>query len=317
LNAYENGPYQQKYRSKKTTGLKVVLVFLIVVLLGVGGFFLYVYQLSGKMEYNDVKPDAVQVINTDVENILLVGLDVREAGLDKGRNDLTMVLTIDWQSKKFKLASIMRDSYVTISGHGKNRINTAWYYGGPTLAINTVNKLFGLDMQKYIKVDFFGLARIIDALGGITVPEVTSGEAKEIRKYSYDDSDLKAGKNVKLTGAEAVAYGRVRHTDSDFQRTDRQREVFQLLLNKIFDMGKLELMGKIEGILPNLETNFTKDEIINKAGSVLAAGFDKKISQLRVPVKDAWENKELSSGASVLAIDIAKNKAALKEFIYD
>lgn len=313
MNAYENGPYEGNRKSKKA--LTILLVILILLLLLVGGVFIYIYTMSGNMEYNDVKPDPVPVINNQIENILLVGLDVRDEGSDKGRNDLTMVLTLDFQNKKFKLASILRDSYVSIEGHGKNRINTAYYFGGPTLAINTVNKLFGLDIQKYVKVDFFGLAKIIDALGGITVDEISSGEAAEIRKYSYKKSSVKAGTNVKLNGPEAVAYGRIRHTDNDFKRTDRQRYVFQLLLDKVSGMDKLEMMSRINDILPNLETNFSQEEIINKSVSVLTAGFNRKIEQIQIPVKDSYENADVN-GASVLKIDLAENKKALKEFIY-
>lgn len=313
MNAYENGPYEGSKKPKKA--LKIFLVILILLLLFAGGIFIYFYTLSGNMEFNDVKPDPVPVINNEIENILLVGLDVRDEGSDKGRNDLTMILTLDFQNKKFKIASILRDSYVNIEGHDKNRINTAYYFGGPALAINTVNKLFGLDIQKYVKVDFFGLAKIIDALGGITVDELSKGEAEEIRKYSYKKSSVKAGKNVKLNGPEAVAYGRIRHTDNDFKRTDRQRYVFQQLLDKIFDMGKLDMMTKINDILPNLETNFSRDEIINKSVSVLAAGFSRKIEQMQVPVKDSYENANIK-GADVLKIDLAENKKALKEFIY-
>ena len=318
MNAYIDGPYTEGPYTppqKPKKALKIVLFALIFLLVAAGGVLLYVFVLSGNLEYNDVKADVVPVIDSRVENILLVGLDVRDAGSDKGHNDLTMVLSLDSVNKKFKLSSIMRDSYVPIDGHGQNRINTSYWYGGPKLAMDTVNKLFGLDIQHYIKVDFFGLAKIIDAMGGITVDEITDAQAAQMQKYCYEKTDVKAGKNVKLSGAEAVAFGRIRKMDSDFQRTSRQRDVFQLLVSRMFDLGSVQLMSKVPAILPNLETNFTKDEIVSKATAILAAGYDKKIEQLQIPAKNTYQSANVK-GADVLKVDVLKNKAALKDFIY-
>ncbi len=307
---------EEMISNKKIAALKLFLIILIFLLVVIAGVLLYVFFMAGNVEYNPVKIKSISKINASVENILLIGLDVRKEGSDNGRNDLTMILTLDYVHKKIKLASILRDCYVSVPGHGKGRINTAYVHGGPALAINTVNECFGLDISRYVKVDFFGLAKIIDSLGGITLDELSKEEAWQIRKYSNKKSGVKPGKNVKLNGSEAVAYGRIRKIDSDFQRTGRQRDVFQLLVNKVFDMDKAKLLSRMDDILPNLETNFSRQEIISIALDVLAAGFDKKIKQMQIPVKGSYEDAKIE-GALVLKIDIAKNKNALKSFIYD
>jgi LCP family protein required for cell wall assembly len=308
----------QKPKSRKI--IPVVIGLLVLLLIVGGGLALYIPTLAGKMvadkvEYENVSVDPVQKIDASIENFLLVGLDVRTEGSDSGRNDLTMVLTLDHKNKKIKLTSIMRDSYVEIPGHNKNRINTAYKFGGPGLAINTVNKLFGLDIQKYVKVDFFGLAKIIDLMGGITVDNLTDAQAEQIRKYSYKASDVKGGDNVKLNGSEAVAYGRIRHTDDDFHRTQRQREVFQMLLDKFYKLDNGDKLSTATKALPSLQTNLKEDEITNLIKDFIAAGYDKKMDQLRIPVDGSYKGEKIN-GASVLSVDVDKNKEALQQFIY-
>ena len=80
-----------------------------------------------------------------------------------------MILSIDEKNKKIKMSSIMRDTYVKIKGHGETKINHAYAYGGPQLAIRTLNENFDLDIRNYVTVDFFNLEKIIDAIGGVTI----------------------------------------------------------------------------------------------------------------------------------------------------
>jgi LCP family protein required for cell wall assembly len=308
----------QKSKSRKF--IPVLIGLLVLLLIVGGGLALYIptlvgKEVAGKMEYEAVTPEPVQKIDASIENYLLVGLDVRTEGSDSGRNDLTMVLTLDHKNKKIKLTSIMRDSYVPIQGHDSNRINVSYKFGGPGLAINTVNKLFGLDIQKYVKVDFFSLAKIIDQMGGITVDSLTEAQAEQIRKYSYKASNVRGGDNVKLNGSEAVAYGRIRHTDDDFHRTQRQRDVFQMLLDKFFKLSDADKLSKANKMLQYLQTNLKEEEITELVKDVMATGFDKKIDQMRIPVDGSYKGESIN-GASVIRIDVDKNKAELQKFIY-
>ena len=85
-----------------------------------------------------------------------------------------MIATLDTKEKKIKLTSLMRDTYVSILGRQDNRINAAYAFGGPELAIRIVNENYNMNIEKYVTVDFFSLERIIDKLGGVEV---------EIRDY--------------------------------------------------------------------------------------------------------------------------------------
>ncbi|MDP2891747.1 MAG: LCP family protein [Bacillota bacterium] len=272
-------------------------------------------NINSEPTYVPVKLVPLNKISPDIDNILLLGLDVLEEDSDNGRSDVMIIASIDHENKKFKLASILRDCYVEIPGHKKNRINAAYTFGGAALAINTVNLNFSTDIQKYIKVDFFGIAKIIDALGGVRIGDISKSEAEQIRIYAAGKSDVKAGQNVLLNGKEAVAYARIRHIDSDFKRTDRQREVFQGMIDKIFSMSLSMAISKLDVILPNLTTNLTKDELISIAWEVLTEKYDKSAGQFRIPVENSYEFATIN-GADVIIPDLKKNTEALMGFIY-
>ncbi|MPM53430.1 Transcriptional regulator LytR [bioreactor metagenome] len=257
---------------------------------------------------------AISQANQEIENIAFFGLDVRQEGSQDGRSDIIMILSIDQANKKIRAASILRDCYVQIPGHKKGRINAAYAYGGPALAINTINLNFSTDIQKYVKVDFFGMEKIIDMFGGIRLDELSEAEAGQIRKY-LTGSTVQAGKDVLLNGKEAVLFARIRKIDSDFNRTDRQRAVLQQMANKLFDMNFGQAVALLDQIMPNIETNLTKNEILSLGWQTMTLGYDKNIEQLRIPTNDAFEFANIN-GASVILPNIRKNTDALHKFLY-
>lgn len=104
----------------------------------------------------------------DVTNIALFGVDSREDN-DIGRSDALMILSIDRVHNKNKITSIARDTYVTVDGYGQTKINHAYAYEGPELAIKTINENFDMNIQGFVTVNFSQLAEIIDYLGGINI----------------------------------------------------------------------------------------------------------------------------------------------------
>ena len=139
--------------------------------------------------YNNIttNPDDLgfeSVIDKKITNVALFGIDSRQVDSFTGLSDSIMILSLNSETKKVKVISVMRDSLVPITYNGKTvygKINSA-YKKGPEVAIKTLNTVFGLDISEYATVNFYGMADIIDAVGGIDV-ELTKGE---LNTYGYD-----------------------------------------------------------------------------------------------------------------------------------
>ena len=165
----------------------------------------------------------------NVFNFLLVGSDSR--GTDRGRSDSMIILSINKETKKITMTSLMRDTYLTVPGLSKgNRINAAYSTGGMSRLLDTIELNYKIKLEKYVQIDFFGFIDVVDILGGVTV-NVTKGEKEDmlahmkeicrIKGVSYSDySDFGTG-NVRLNGLQALCYARVRHTgNGEYQRTE-------------------------------------------------------------------------------------------------
>jgi polyisoprenyl-teichoic acid--peptidoglycan teichoic acid transferase len=249
-------------------------------------------------------------IDPNVINILILGLDTRTPG-GNGRSDVNMIVSINNKDKTIKLASILRDTLVPIEGHDWNRINSAYVFGGPGLTINTINDVYKMDIQRYVKMDFFAIKDIIDAVGGVDI-KLTEKEITYLRSYGFSVSK---GAGVKhLDGDIALAYARIRKIDSDFQRTQRQRNVMTAALGKVRGMGVIKAINLMTSLLPQVKTNISTNEAIELAKGVLAMGT-KDLKQLALPIQGSWSNKKYK-GMSIISVDFDKNTSALKSYLY-
>ncbi len=166
-----------------------------------------------------------------------MGVDERPG--DKGRSDALMVMSLDPNHDKMQIVSIPRDTRTTIVGRGsESKINAAYAYGGPDMAINTVENFLDIDLDYYVKVNMEGLSQMVDAVGGVTV--------NNDRDW-YDEGYYKKGYHYKkgeihLDGPKALGYVRMRHLDNrgDFGRNKRQRQVIQAVLDKGSSVGILK-----------------------------------------------------------------------------
>ena len=213
---------------KKIKILAVILLAIILMVVGVCAFLLrQIYKDSVAVkEPEDVDPTASQVAiareeiqDEEVFNVLLVGTDSRDPNTDMGRSDSIMLVSYNAKEKKATLASFLRDSLVEIDGYGKSRLGHTYAYGGVGLTINTINKVYGLDIQNYITISFDNLVNVIDNLGGIEVP-FTAEEAEYYRANGMPDAQ--EGINL-LTGTQALSHARNRSLDNDFGRTRRRK----------------------------------------------------------------------------------------------
>lgn len=200
-------------------------------------------------------PDSADI--NDRINILLLGLDQRRDEPDDQpyRTDTVMILTIDPFSKTAGAFSIPRDTIVEIpdgyGGYDRDRINVAYELGeytyddypgdGPGLIKDTIERNFGIPIDHYLILNFNNFIDIVDELGGIYV---------DIPEYAYDwaYSDcnrcrtypVEFGVGVEhMDGERALAYARIRKSDSDFKRIERQQGVIRAVAKRGSDIGVL------------------------------------------------------------------------------
>jgi LCP family protein required for cell wall assembly len=254
-------------------------------------------------------------------NIALFGVDKREDD-DRANSDVIIILSIDQQEGKVKMASIMRDTYVKIDGLGMDKINAAYAMGGPQLAIKTINQNFELDIQDYMNVDFYNAAKIVDALGGVDV-NVKDSELPYLNNYLdeiaiHEKRKAVHVKNVgfqKLNGRQAVAYTRIRAVgNGDYERTERQRSVLVALFNKLKDSGQEMIPVFATKIIPNLETSMSNLTLLSFAGAILGSK-NKTIAQARFPLDKQSTGKRIN-GIWYLTTDLETTTNSIHNFIF-
>lgn len=213
----------------------------------------------------------------------------------------------------------MRDMYVLIPQHQAHKINTAFFLGGPELLLKTINENFQLNVQYYVSIDFNAFQNVVDKLGGVEV-EVKDYEVKEINKYIKEVNGEKSTliKNPgyqKLNGQQALSYCRIRKVgNSDYERTERQRRVLTILIDKFRHTNIIKMSDVALGLLPYVKTNIPTTKILNIAYTAYKFG-DTKVETARVPFDGAFEDTSIN-GMSVLLPDLEKNIVMLEKFLY-
>lgn len=159
----------------------------------------------------------------------------------------------------------MRDSYVDIGGW-MDKINHAYFYGGPEQAIAALNSNFGLNITDYMTVDFSSMADAIDAIGGIYI-DVDYEEMQSlninVREVAPEHKPLQDyGEHIWLDGTWAVGYARIRNIDSDQARTGRQREVVMAIVDELKKKSVTELPAIAKEVIPMVETSLSYSEIM-------------------------------------------------------
>ena len=310
---------------------KIVLILIgIILLIGLNGFG-YVYSKLNKMY---VKDEVVKDIeNTEeativdgITNILLVGTDGEY--VEKGnRSDSVMLVTIDSKNKDIKISSIARDTYVDIPGYSTEKLTHAYAYEGIDLLKEVFKENFDLDIDKYIAVNFVSFMDIMDELGGVEV-NVEEKDIKEINKYIdacygyYKNKDEKEKEYIKeagvqrLNGYQALAFSRIRYTDSAFARDNRHREVAQSVYKELAQKGVDTYKRCADIVLNNTKTNISPMEMMNLAYTVLKIN-DKDIEQFQFPLEEYRKGHIISKQKGwVLEWDKEPNLEAWHKFIF-
>lgn len=363
---------KQKKSHGKISAVKVAVIIVCALLLLVGGILIYIATdlleglttatITKDPEKLGISPTAI--MDDSVTNIALFGVDSRNNDFS-GQSDVIMILTVDNKHRKLKMTSILRDTKVPIEGetltgeymNWDTKINAAYAYGGPELAIRTLNQNFGLGIENYVTINFANMAAIVDAFGGVDV-ELSAEEMRGINRNlwslsqevldqidedkeegTYEEKEYPvilredyfrnadgsldieggayAGGTYHLNGARAVAYGRIREVGNDYARVERQQTIFRLLLDRLLNMGITDYPGLIREMMPYCETSLGLEDIVGLT-PILTGGFS--VESIRVP--DIAYETDLFDGMAedniyYLIYDVAPAAERISSFIFE
>ena len=325
-------------RRRKSTMSRVVFALEIIILVVLMGG-LFVYAKLGNMNYEDLNFENVDVNQSVEENqvmkgytsIALVGLDSREGELDGDViSDTMFIASINNDTKKVKLVSIYRDTYLRVGSNSDgenvyNKANSAFCTGGPEKMMTMMNKNLDLNIVDYVTVDFKGVAEEVELLGGIDV-DLKEEEIEHLNNYCVETSEVtgmdytplkKVAGVHHLNGVQTVAYARIRYTaGNDFRRAARQREVIYKIVEKAKNSSISTLSKVLDKVFPLIKTSLTKPEILQMGMSMLSYDIE---DQTGFPfdhlyggvVEDAMDGLDC-----VLPITLESNVIKLHEFLY-
>lgn len=313
-----------------TVGKKILAVVLSAVLLVIGSGAVYLFNIKSNISGTSIDEKDVSVnkyLNHDIVNLALFGVDGR-ADVEGSRSDTIMIASINFKSGKVVLTSIQRDTLARISKNSTiktdsyTKINAAYSYGGPELSIKTLNENYDLNITDYVTISFQCMIDAVNAVGGINVNIKDDSILKYTNKYINDYNRLNntsaktlthTGKNH-LNGIQALAYSRNRYSDSDFGRTERQREVFGLVFKKMTKLSSLQLAGLITKISPNIKTSMSTTELTTMLQGYMQMK-NKKIVNEHVPF-DNYYAYVTYEGDSIAPKSLTDNVIQLHQAIY-
>ena len=312
--------------SRKAMKLLCALLGLILVFM-LGATLLFRNYLE-QINYTPVKQDnSIQAVfsqlsfsgsgsgriggaNSGLTNILLIGQDAREGeSQSQARSDSMILCTYNKNTKQLTMTSFLRDLYVPIPGHGSNRINAAYAYGGADLLKKTIDETFNIAIDGYMEVDFSLFSDIIDSMGGVEI-QLRQDEAEVINQQT--GSSLNEGTHV-LDGFQALTYSRIRSLDldGDFSRTSRQRKVINALADSLRGSSIKELAPVISKILPMITTDLSRGQLLLYAVDILPHLSQMDIRSQSIPAAGTFTD-QIIDGMAVLEADMAAQNQYLQ-----
>lgn len=336
-NYNQNKKYEDIYSHSKNKRKKKVIVNISILILSIisaigGSIMVYAYNILDNVNFDNEKQlqsSSSSMVTEDnisfysgsllndpmVLNIMLFGSDSESAG-DGGRTDTMLMLSIDNRHKKLKLTSFMRDMWVQIPGNGSDRLNSAYAIGGPSLAVETIERNLGVHIDRYAVADFTGFEQIVNNLGGIDM-YLTADECEYLNTHCDDPNPIYGEGTHHLSGLQALNHARNRDSlGSDFDRTSRQRDVISAIVNKLKTANLTQITSIISQSGKYIRTNLRKNEVATLVpGSLTYLNYD--IEKFRIPEPGNYSDIVVN-GAQVLGIDdMERCRYDLARFIYE
>ncbi len=319
-------------RKKKKRKNKIVLFVVEIIILAALLVGLYVYSRMNKVDSTgEIEQEEVNVeldsetaeVLKGYTNIALFGLDNREVGkYTSGNSDTIMIASINNDTKKVKLVSVYRDTFLNVKDDTYRKINAAYALGGPKGAIAALNKNLNLDIVDYVSVDFGAVVDAVDLLDGIEL-ELTNQEVQimndnyidEINKVTnHSSSKLSGGGTYTVDGVQALAYCRIRYTaGDDFKRTERQRTVLTKMIEKAKGSSLTTIGGMIDSMMDEISTSLTSKDLLKLAGDVM--GYD--LAGTHGWPFELCTGNYGSQSSLVVPTDLETNVKELHEYLFD
>ncbi|MBQ1663510.1 MAG: LCP family protein, partial [Clostridia bacterium] len=329
----KKGEKARKKKGRLRLWQRILLILLALILLVLGsaaGFFGRYYGLLGNLDLGD-NPIAKIVAENQSEaneksmNILLVGLDSRKDNYT-GRSDSMILCTINKKSKKFVMTSFLRDSYVSIPGHGKDKLNAAYALGGSNLLANTIYENYGIVVDRTAVFNFLFVIDIIDYLGGVTV-DVTADELPYLNMYIHDQNEelynlanpnkgqIHSGPGTyTLDGNQALGYARIRYVGTDVARSERQRLVLSQCIDKCKKLSTGQLNEMMTLFLPRIKTDLTSGDCLSLITTLLRAGSYESGS-MAIPTDGTWKDAKVGDQEVIKITDFDANTEAWEKLV--
>lgn len=294
------GSSVRERRRKRKKKWPMLLIFLLLAVTAYGSF-LYLHRPTG------------------IWTVAVFGVDSRDGNTKKALADVQMVCTLDRETGEIRLASVFRDTYLKIDSKGTyHKINEAYFKGGQKQAVDALEENLDLKIDDYAAFNWKAVAEAINVLGGIDL-EITPAEFKYINGFITEtvnstgigSTQLKQAGANHLDGVQAVAYSRLRLMDTDFQRTERQRKVIALALEKARQADAGTLTNLAKAILPQISTSVGIEDVLPLV---------KDIDQLHIADTAGFpfsrETKRVGKMDCVIATTLESNVIQLHQFLY-
>lgn len=278
------------------------------------------------------------VSSSHVLNVLLVGED-SEGDLDsETRADSAILCSVNVDTKKIYLTSILRDSYAywisddSSDGEGEyGKINGASATDGIGQYIDTVEKLYKINIDNYVRVNFSSFPEIIDKLGGVTI-DMSRAEVQEINnnptrynypekievesEYTYNKAEDRYTAPVKLSGEQALAYCRIRKIDGDDVRADRQKKVLSTVFENLESSTITTMLSAVSTFSNYVRTGYSSREILQIGRYALKNGWlDYTMESDNVPCEECRDGGNWY-GNWIWKVDYPKDAYELQMKLY-
>ncbi|MCI8785383.1 MAG: LCP family protein [Eubacterium sp.] len=319
-------------RKRKKKKNKIILFAVEIFVLAVLLVGLFVYSKLNKVDSTgeigkedvniELDSETAEVLE-GYTNIALFGLDNRDTGrYDGGNSDCIMIASINNDTKKVKLISVYRDTFLNVKEETYNKINSAYSYGGPKGAIAALNRNLNLDIVNYVAVDFGALVEAIDLLDGIELT-LTDQEVQIMNDNYIDEINqvtgkssgkLSSGGTYRVDGVQALAYCRIRYTaGDDFKRTERQRLVLTKMIEKAKGSSIATVGSMINSMIDEISTSYTSKGLLELASSVM----DYELEDTHGWPFELCTGNYGSKGSLVVPTDLETNVKELHEYLFD
>ena len=320
-NGRSGGGAQRTRRSrKKSHPLRTLILGLMLALTVFGIWSLGKGRRSGTAdpEIPEAKPE---IPEKGFYTVAVFGVDSRDGSLGKGAlSDVNMIACLNRETGEVRLVSVYRDLYVQIDKEGKyHKFNEAYFRGGPEQALWTMKHNLDIVPDDYATFNWKAVIDAINILGGVDI-EITEPEFAYINAFITETVEAtgigsvqlkQAGMNH-LDGVQAVAYARLRLMDTDFQRTERQRRVVSLLVEKAKKADPATLMELVTSVMPLTKTSVTIDDLLPMAVKAkkyylgATGGFPFEKTTGKIDGRD-----------SVIPVTLETNVVQLHKFLFD